>query len=184
MSTFRHPEPGEGSKLSVACAVTLGSFARLRMTMAGLMVLSALSLIHAAEPALSKDDTAFFDAKIRPILTEQCYKCHSHSADKIKGGLLLDSRDALLSGGSSGPVIVPGKPDDSLLIQALRYTDEDLRMPPEDHGGKLSDQQIADFVEWVRRGAPDPRVPVAIAGAKSYGGVGRKHWAFQPVQKP
>jgi hypothetical protein len=154
------------------------------MTLAGLVALSLLSVAHTAEPALSKKDTAFFETKIRPILSEQCYKCHSHSADKIKGGLLLDSRDALLLGGNSGPAVVPGKPDESILIQALRYTDEDLQMPPEDHGGKLSDAQIADFTEWVRRGAPDPRVPLVTAGGKSYGGVGKQHWAFQPVQKP
>lgn len=140
--------------------------------------------LPAAEPTLAKTDLDFFETKIRPVLSEQCYKCHSHTADKIKGGLLLDSRDALLSGGSNGPIIVPGKPDESVLIQALRYTDEDLRMPPEDHGGKLSAQQIADFTEWVRRGAPDPRVTLGIAGGKSYGGVGKNHWAFQPLQKP
>jgi len=139
---------------------------------------------HATGSAISPADLQFFESRIRPVLTEQCYKCHSHTADKIKGGLLLDSRDALLNGGSSGPIIVPGKPDDSVLIQALRYTDADLRMPPEEHGGKLTDQQIADFTEWVRRGAPDPRVPLALAGGKSYGGVGKNHWAFQPVQKP
>ena len=138
----------------------------------------------AADSALSSADTQFFETKIRPILDEQCYKCHSHTADKIKGGLMLDSRDAILHGGSSGPIIVPGKPDDSLLIQALRYTDPDLKMPPEEHGGKLTDQQITDFTEWVRRGAPDPRVPLALANGKSYGGVGKDHWAFQPVQKP
>ena len=178
-----HPERSEGSKWSFRCAVTLESFAALRMTLAGVAALSALLLTHAAEPALSTADRQFFDTKIRPVLTEQCYKCHSHTADKVKGGLMLDSRDALFAGGSSGRVIVPGKPDDSLLIQALRYTDADLRMPPEEHGGKLTDQQIADFTEWVRWGAPDPRVPLALAGGKSYGGVGKNHWAFQPVQK-
>ncbi len=142
------------------------------------------TLARAAEPTLSKADTAFFDTKIRPVLTEHCYKCHSHTADKIKGGLLLDSRNAILHGGNSGPIIVPGKPDDSILIQALRYTDEDLKMPPEDHGGKLSEQQIADFTEWVRRGAPDPRVATALAGGNPYGGVGKNHWAYQPLQKP
>jgi cytochrome c553 len=78
---------------------------------------------------------------------------------------------------------VPGKPDDSLLIQAIRYKDEDLQMPPKDE--KLSDQQIADLTEWVRRGAPDPRsaAPQGVAGNR-YGGVGRQHWAFQPVKKP
>jgi hypothetical protein len=156
---------------------------RLVFVGASLLATSALSA-DLSSVALAREDTAFFDAKIRPILTEQCYKCHSHSADKIKAGLLLDSRDALLHGGNSGPAIVPGKPDESLLIQALRYTDEDLRMPPEEHGGKLSDHQIADFTEWVRRGAPDPRGPLVTASGQSYGGVGKKHWAFQPVQKP
>ena len=141
------------------------------------------TLAHAAEPTSSADDIKFFDTKIRPILSESCYQCHSHSADKIKGGLMLDSRDAVLHGGNSGPIIVPGKPDDSILIQALRYTDPDLQMPPEKHGGKLTDAQIADFTEWVRRGAPDPRVPLALAEGKSYGGVGKQHWAFQPLQK-
>ena len=153
------------------------------MTGSGGFFLVGILVAHAAEPALSAADQQFFETKIRPVLTEQCYKCHSHTADKIKGGLMLDSRDAVLHGGSSGPIIVPGKPDDSVLIQALRYTDADLRMPPEEHGGKLTEQQIADFTEWVRRGAPDPRVPLALAGGSSYGGVGKSHWAFQPVQK-
>lgn len=139
--------------------------------------------LHSAEPALSPADLTFFESRVRPVLSEHCYPCHSHTADRIKAGLLLDSRDALLHGGNSGPAVVPGKPNESLLIQAIRYTDEDLQMPPEDHGGRLSDRQIADLTEWVRRGAPDPRVPL-VASGKSYGGVGRLHWAFQPVQKP
>ena len=137
-----------------------------------------------ASPAISTADQQFFETKIRPILSEECYKCHSHQADRIKGKLMLDSREGLLLGGTTGPAIVPGKPDESLLIQAVRYTDEDLQMPPPDHGGKLSLQQIADLTEWVRRGAPDPRVPAMTAGGKAYGGVGKAHWAFQPVKKP
>lgn len=142
--------------------------------------------VHAAtlSPAISATDLQFFETRIRPILSEECYKCHSHQADRVKGKLMLDSRDGLLLGGESGPAIVPGNPDDSILIQAIRYTDEDFQMPPKDHGGKLSDQQIADLTEWVRRGAADPRVPVMTASGKSYGGVGKAHWAFQPVKKP
>ncbi len=141
---------------------------------------------HAADPTpiLSAADQQFFETKIRPVLTEQCFKCHSHTADRVKGGLMLDSRDAVLHGGKTGLAVVPGKPDDSLLIQAIRYTDPDLQMPPADHGGKLSEQQIADFTEWVRRGAPDPRLPAMTASGKSYGGVGKAHWAFQPVKQP
>jgi len=74
--------------------------------------------------------------------------------------------------------------DDSLLIEAIRYADQDLQMPPPDHGGMLTTQQIADLTEWVRRGAPDPRVPAMTAGGKAYGGAGKAHWAFQPVVKP
>jgi len=144
---------------------------------------AAIPALPAAEPApLAAADTAFFEARIRPVLQEHCYKCHSHGADRIKGGLLFDSRAALLHGGNSGPAIVPGRPDESVLIQAIRYTDEDLQMPPEEHGGKLSARQIADLEEWVRRGAPDPRVPAA--GLAATAGVGRQHWAFQPLQKP
>jgi hypothetical protein len=137
-----------------------------------------------APAALSATDLQFFETKIRPVLSEQCYKCHSHQADRIKGKLMLDSHEAMLLGGNTGPAIVPGKPDESLLIQAIRYADEDLQMPPPDHGGKLTETQIADFVEWVRRGAPDPRVAAMAAGGKAYGGVGKAHWAFQPVKKP
>ncbi|HEY4248200.1 MAG TPA: PSD1 and planctomycete cytochrome C domain-containing protein [Lacunisphaera sp.] len=142
--------------------------------------------VHAIDsaPAISPADLQFFETKIRPILVDDCYKCHSHQADKVRGKLMLDTRDGMLLGGESGPAVVPGKPDDSVLIDAILYTDEDLMMPPKDHGGKLTDQQIADFTEWVKRGAPDPRVPAMTASGKSYGGVGKAHWAFQPVKKP
>ena len=130
---------------------------------------------------ISSADLTFFETKIRPVLVDNCYKCHSKQADKVRGGFLLDTREAILHGGNTGPAIVPGKPDESLLIQAIRYKDEDLQMPPK--GEKLTDQQIADLTEWVRRGAPDPRTLVAAgsSGAK-YGGVGKQHWAFQPVK--
>lgn len=133
-------------------------------------------------PILSPSDREFFETKVRPVLANRCYKCHSHEAEKVKGGLLLETRDSVLSGGDSGPVIAPGKPDDSLLIKAIRYDDDDLQMPP--RGDKLSDHEIADLTEWVRRGAPDPRVPTALAATQAYGGAGRAHWSFQPVRKP
>ncbi len=138
---------------------------------------------HPPVNKLSAADLQFFEAKVRPVLEKSCYNCHSKSGDKVRGGLLLDSREAVLQGGNTGPAIVPGKPDESLLIQAIRYKDEDLQMPPK--GEKLSDREIADLTEWVRRGAPDPRLaaPVGVAG-KSYGGVGKQHWAFQPVKTP
>jgi mono/diheme cytochrome c family protein len=135
---------------------------------------------HPAVAGVSAADLQFFESRIRPILADHCYKCHSRQSDKVRGGLLLDSREATLLGGNTGPALVPGKPDQSLLIQAVRYKDEDLQMPPK--GEKLSDAQIADLVEWVRRGAPDPRVVVAKGGKT--GGSGRNHWAFQPRTSP
>jgi len=161
---------------------------RQHLVIGGAIALVATGAIKAAvsapAPAISAADRQFFETRIQPVLSDQCYKCHSHQADRVKGKLMLDSRDGWFFGGESGPAINPGNPDDSLLIQAIRYKDEDLLMPPEKHGGKLSDRQIADFTEWVRRGAPDPRVPVMTAGGKSYGGTGKAHWAFQPVKKP
>ncbi len=167
-----------------------------RLLRGGTLVLSSLgafaACIQAADmpaghPPIAKPIPAaelqFFETKIRPILANKCYNCHSKEGDKVRGGLLLDTREAILHGGNSGPAIVPGDPAESLLIQAISYKDEDLQMPPK--GEKLSDQEIADLTEWVRRGAPDPRT-VAAKGSSgaTYGGVGKQHWAFQPVKKP
>jgi hypothetical protein len=150
------------------------------------LVVSVRAPLRAADatPAISPGDLQFFESKIRPLLADKCYQCHSREADKVRGGLMLDTREAWLSGGNSGPAIEPGKPDASLVIQAVRYTDEDLQMPPESAGGKLTDAQISDLTEWVRRGAPDPRTLVARGSSSAYGGVGKAHWAFQPVKKP
>src|SRR5262245_40637929 len=118
----------------------------------GLVFSAVLSGARGAEPAQNFE---FFEAKVRPILTDHCYKCHSTESEKIKGGLLLDSKEGLLRGGDSGIVLVPGEPDKSKIIVAVRHTDKDLQMPPKE---KLSGQEIADLEEWVRMGAPDPRV--------------------------
>ncbi len=131
---------------------------------------------------LSPEQVEFFETKVRPILVEHCYKCHSTEGGKSKGDLLLDTRDALRKGGVTGAAIVPGDPAKSLLIEAVRYTSEDLQMPPKEEGGKLAPEKIAVLEEWVKLGAPDPRIggkahPTDIAAAK-------KHWAFQPVVKP
>jgi hypothetical protein len=123
----------------------------------------------------------FFEKKIRPLFVEHCYKCHSRDAEKLKGGLLLDSREGVLKGGESGPAIVSGDPEKSLLIKAVRYTDEDLQMPPKNQ--KLPDSQIADLVAWVKMGAPDPRV-AKPAGDGKIAAKAKDWWAFQPLQKP
>ncbi|GIW95594.1 MAG: cytochrome c [Pirellulaceae bacterium] len=134
----------------------------------------------AQAKALAPEDEAFFERHIRPILVEHCYGCHSARAEKIQGGLRLDSRQGMLRGGESGPVIVPGRVEESLLIEAVRY--ESLQMPP---SGKLPDEKIRLLEEWVARGAPDPR---DFADGPSRDQVtaemGRLHWAFQPPVLP
>ena len=128
---------------------------------------------------LTPAQTQFFESKIRPIFADKCFKCHSAQAEKVKAGLLLDSREGVLKGGETGPAVVPGDPEKSLLIKAVRYTDADLQMPPK--GSKLSDEQIADLEAWVKMGAPDPRA--ATAGQKDWKDAGRNHWAWQPLKK-
>ncbi len=133
-----------------------------------------------ADSKLTAQQIEFFEKNIQPILTEACYKCHSHGAEKIRGALVLDTREGLLKGGENGPAIIPGDPDNSLLIQAVRYTDSDLKMPPKNQ--KLSDAQIALLEEWVRMGAPDPREGKAYATVDM--DAARKHCALPPVREP
>ena len=124
-------------------------------------------------------DLAFFEKNIRPVLIKSCYECHSAEADKLKAGLALDARAALLKGGDSGAVVVLGKPEESLLIKSLRHDDPDLKMPPEKHGGKLGEAVIANFVEWVKRGAPMPEGQAVAVAQKMEARM--DHWAFKPV---
>ena len=130
----------------------------------------------AADPA----GLEFFESKVRPIFVDHCYSCHSVEAGKNKGGLHLDTRDAVLKGGDSGPALIAGEPDKSLLIKAVRYTDENLQMPPK--GKKLSAEQIAALEQWVKIGAPDPRTGTTNAPDKAT--AAKSHWAFQPVKNP
>jgi hypothetical protein len=106
------------------------------------LLLPGLAL-GAPAPKLTASETQFFETRIRPVLADNCYKCHSKGAEKIKGGLLLDTRDGALKGGNTGPAVVPRDLEKSLLITAVRYHDKDLQMPPSDK--KLSDQVIADL---------------------------------------
>jgi hypothetical protein len=142
---------------------------------------SALPQSNTAKPQpLTKDQLEFFESRIRPIFAENCYKCHSPSKGTPMAGLELDWKGGWEKGGADGPAIVPGNPDKSLLIQAIRYTDGNLQMPP---SGKLPSEAVDDLVKWVRMGAPDPRTTRPAADAVTYGGNGKKHWAFQPVAK-
>ncbi len=149
-----------------------------------LSLLSASLAIVAASRAADAPDaaqTAFFEKSIRPVLVEKCYKCHSADSEKVKGGLLLDTRDGIRAGGDSGHAVVPGNVAESLLLKALRHTDKDMAMPPEKSGGKLPDAVIADFEKWVKMGALDPRDGGAKIAKKAINfDEARKFWAFQP----
>ena len=148
--------------------------------------LVAVSLL-GVPGALGQDHIDFFEKRIRPVLAERCYQCHSAEAARtgtLMGKLQLDTREGVQQGGSRGPAIVPGQPDQSMLIEALKYTDRNLQMPP---GGKLPDSVIDDFVQWVALGAPDPRDAKAVDTAALDLESGRRHWAFRalsPVDPP
>lgn len=139
--------------------------------------------VAGQEPAASVADPegiAFFEQRIRPIFAEHCYSCHSASAKTLQANLLLDSSNSILAGGDSGPSIIPNKPDESLLIQSVRYSPNHSAMPPD---GKLLDEQIAALEAWVRRGAPVPSSEIASKIRTSIDiEEGRKHWAFQPTK--
>lgn len=134
----------------------------------------------ALEPGNSPEDRAFFEKKVRPLLIEHCYKCHSTQAKKRKGGLLLDSRDALVKGGDTGPALVPGQPDKSLLIRAVRYQDSHLQMPP---AKRIAPNQVAVLEDWVRRGGLFPDATSIAAKKGSIDLIqGRRFWSFQPPE--
>ncbi|QEG43772.1 PSD1 and planctomycete cytochrome C domain-containing protein [Roseimaritima ulvae] len=139
-----------------------------------ILVTSGLKLA-ANEPV----DTAFFETRIRPVLHEHCYSCHAADAKIVRGGLLVDSKSGLLEGGDSGPAVVPGDPQDSLLIDALKH--ESFEMPPDE---RLPDAVIADFQRWVEGGAPDPRLDTPTAPPTRPDIDPQDHWAFQPVTSP
>ena len=151
----------------LACSVILVS-----------LCIAFLQLGHAAE---SPDGIEFFEKRIRPLFVEHCYKCHSASSEKVKGELLLDSREGWSKGGQGGPVIIPGDAERSRLIETVRHKHDDLKMQPKK---KLQDSQIADLVTWINLGAPDPRT--ATTGPTSQGPSqgASNHWAFRAVKNP
>jgi len=136
----------------------------------GLVALS----VSASSPESSGIE--FFEKHVRPVLVENCYKCHSAEAEKLKGGLHLDSKEGVLKGGDTGPAIVPGQPDKSLLIKAVRYADENLQMPPK--GKKLTAEQIADLAEFAVGPVADRLFHLAETGRaedQSESGSGQAH---------
>jgi hypothetical protein len=158
---------------------------RFSVTLAMLVsgVLSARALADAtartadARGTRSEEREAFFESKIRPVLATTCFKCHG--GKKTGNHLRVDRREALLKGGDSGPAIVPGDPEKSLLIRALRYHDDDLKMPPDK---RLPAVEIADFERWVRDGAVWPERSASDAFRQAGGHQPETHWAFQPVR--
>ena len=136
-----------------------------------MLSLISMSLLKADEKLL------FFKQRIEPVLEEHCYTCHSAAANSIKGGLRLDTRSAIRRGGESGPAVVPGKVEESLLLAALRY--EGLEMPP---NAKLPNEVIQDFIKWIESGAVDSRL-VAKSEAERREKA-KSHWAFQRIERP
>ncbi|HAV63399.1 MAG TPA: hypothetical protein DCY13_13665, partial [Verrucomicrobiales bacterium] len=149
--------------------------------LATLGCLAMTGVTAAAESEGARD----LGTKVRSLLEDRCFECHSHSAKKLKAGLFLDSRSGFLTGGDSGPAIVPGDVENSLLVEAVRYQNVDLQMPPK---SKLGDDDIALLESWVKAGAPWPEDAVATGAAPrnefNLQERRREHWAWQPVRNP
>jgi hypothetical protein len=149
--------------------------------------LFAASLCLAVGPVIGQDsvadDVTFFEKHVRPLLASRCNQCHATDSDSVGGNLLLDSRSGWVAGGDLGPAIIPGDPDASLLLRAVKHSGDDLQMPPD---GRLSDTEIRHLENWIRRGAVDPREGRATGRPATESidwDTGRSHWAFQPLQK-
>lgn len=144
------------------------------------LVLLLALLPVAAQP----NGLEIFESKIRPVLVAKCYSCHSSKLKSPMGNFVLDTKAGLQKGGASGPALIPRKPEESRLLEALRYTDPRLQMPPT---GKLPDEVIANFAEWISAGAPDPRADTGTSDQSPARAIdldeGRKWWAFQPVRE-
>ncbi len=149
---------------------------RVRLVSLGLLAASA-----AGAAPLSPEQADFFEKQVRPVLANRCYECHS-AEKKQKGGLALDTRASTLKGGDTGPALAAGDPEKSLLIEAVRYGNHDLQMPPKK---RLSEGEVKTLEEWVKMGAPDPReaAPVVKAGRVIDIEAGRKFWSFTPLAR-
>ena len=176
--------PSTGRGRFLIRALTYGAARSASLVFLPTLLAVSAGLVSAQSPQLDH-----FERKIRPVLIEHCEACHSSSLDEPMGGLRLDSRDALRQGGQSGPAVVPGQPEQSLLLNALTYKDANLKMPPT---GKLPEKVIADFRKWIADGAEDPRTtrPAETTSSKTKEEgpgtpieEGRKWWAFQPLTR-
>ena len=165
----------------------------LFLATASLASLASGALNPAAPIVAEKPDAAgvdYFERFIRPVLSQKCYGCHSKESGKQKGGLLLDTREGIRTGGDSGHAVVPGDPSESLLLKAIRYEDKEMEMPPKKEGGKLPEETIAKFEQWIRMGAPDPRGGATLTQAtpstpkKTWDmKTAKEFWAFQLPKK-
>ena len=157
-----------------------------KLAVLGAILLLAIAALIARGGETAGASQEFFEKKIRPVLVEHCYKCHSSQSEKLKGKLRVDSHSALLKGGETGPALVPGNPDKSLLVEAVLYTNQDLQMPPK---AKLSEAVIQDIVAWVAKGAPwtdekeKDMQPVTDDKKLDYDKLRKEHWAFQPIKQ-
>lgn len=148
----------------------------LPLASAATLLLSSGAAPGAVVQSISPENLAFFENKVRPLLSANCLECHSADKGKVKGGLNMDTREDMLRGGNNGPVFTPGAPKESAMVSAIEWTD-DFQMPPKK---KLRDEEIAVLKEWIRRGAPDPRdgsTASKIANPAD-------HWAFKPIPRP
>lgn len=146
----------------------------------------SLALFGAVANAAPNKGAAYFESKVRPLLIKHCSKCHG--AKKQKGNLRLDSREAMIRGGELGAALVPKRPGESLLIQAVRYEDADMEMPPD---GRLADSEIAALTKWIQMGAPWPGRKKAadddaprLGDQEHIGSLARTHWSLQPIANP
>lgn len=149
----------------------------MRPSLAFFIAVVLLQPVQAQE--LTADQLQYFEQKVRPLLVAKCYECHSSQSEKVNGGLKLDSPESLIQGGDNGPVVKAGKPEESLLIKAVHYTEVGFEMPP---AGKLKPHEIEVFERWVAMGAPFPATSTNSSSRKEIDiEAGKRHWAFQPL---
>src|SRR6516162_9937526 len=161
MNLFVIPRRPAGFSMTPAKRIALGFLSGLSLTAFIFSTAVTSQELKKGKP-LSPQQIQFFESKVRPVLAENCFRCHGPK--KQKGDLRLDSRAGMLEGGDQGPVLVPGRPEKSLFIKAIRYNDVDLKMPPSQ---KLSKVQIDDLALWVKMGAPWP-------GSDKTGPIGKR----------
>src|SRR5688572_28188260 len=157
-----------------------------KQTHLALMWLATIAVLPAQpvenRAANTRENLEFFESRIRPLISDKCWSCHGE--EKQKSGLRLDSLQGVLSGGENGPAAVPGDPDSSHMLMAIRYQNEDLQMPPKK---PLSSAQVADIEKWISLGLPWPSEAGGDVKAAKRSGVvtdeDRRHWSFQPIKR-